>query len=218
MKLKLAILPLCFVALHAFGFEGTVKQSVTNFNGSGANAQMTWYIGASSCRIDMTIVDKELKANNTVLLMNPAGQSMTMYETSGTGEKVYYQMNASAVSGDAMNIGVTRTTETKKIGGYNCEKWTIVNASGSYDVWITKDIDFNAAQYKDFFKGSLEIQALAQQGVKGFPMLTESRTGANASVTEKVTPGALPAGTLSVPAEYKLYNPQVSPNVAAPKK
>lgn len=218
MKLKLAILPLCFAALHAFGFEGTVKQSVTNFNGSGSNAQMTWYIGASACRIDMTIIDKELKANNTVLLMNPAGQSMAMYETSGAGEKVYYQMNASAVSGEAMNIGVTRTAETKKIGGYNCEKWTIVNASGSYDVWITKDIDFNAAQYKDFFKGSLEIQALAQQGVKGFPMLTESHNGANASVTEKVTPGALPAGTLSVPAEYKLYNPQVSPNVAAPKK
>lgn len=218
MKLKLAILPLCLIAMHAFGFEGTVKQSVTNFNGSGSNATMTWYIGAGACRIDMTIIDKELKANNTVLLMNPSSQAITMYETSGTGEKVYYQMNASAVSGDAMNIMVNKTTETKKIGGYNCEKWTVMNNGGTYDVWITKDIDFNAAQYKDFFKGSMEIQALAQQGVKGFPMLTESRTGANASVTNTVTPGAVSAATLSVPAEYKLFNPQVSPNVATPKK
>ncbi len=218
MKLKLAILPLCLMALHAFGFEGTVKQSVTNFNGSGSSATMTWYIGAGSCRIDMSISDKDLKTNNTVMLMNPSDQSMIMYETSGGGEKVYFQMNASAVSGDAMNVMVNKTTETKKIGGYNCEKWTVMNTSGSYDVWITRDIDFNAAAYKEFFKGSMEIQALAQQGVKGFPMLTETRNGANASVTNKVTPGTLPAGTLSVPAEYKLYNAQVSPNVAAPKK
>ncbi len=216
MKLKLAILPLCLIAMNVFGFEGTVKQSVTNFNGSGNNATMTWYIGAGSCRIDMDITGKDANGGTTVLLLNPATQSLTMYSLSG--DKVYYQMNASAVSGDATNVIVNKTTETKKISGYTCEKWTVMNTSGSYDVWITKDIDFNAAQYKDLFKGSMELQALAQQGVKGFPLLTESRNGANAAVTEKVTPGALPAGALSVPSDYKLYTPQVSPNVAAPKK
>ena len=215
MKLKLAILPLCLIALNVFGFEGTVKQSVTNYNGTGTNVSMTWYLTNGGCRIDMVATGKDLKGGTTVLLINPATQTLSTYEVGGA-EKVYFQVSASSISGDAPNVSVTKTAETKKIQGYTGEKWVVIGQGGTYDVWITKDIDFNAAQYKDFFKGSMEIQALAQQGVKGFPLLTESHTGANASTVEKVSAQAISASTLSVPADYQLYNPkQLAP---APKK
>jgi hypothetical protein len=214
MKLKLAILPLCLIALQVFGFEGTIKQTVRNYNGTGNDVTMTWFLSAHNCRVDMAATGKDLKAaSNTVLLLDPAAKTLRTYEAGGAGEKVYFQVPASAISGDASNIGVTKTTETKKIQGYNCEKWTVNAGGSSYDVWITRDIDFDAAAYRDFFKGSMEIQALAQQGVKGFALLTESHSGANASTVEKVAAQAVPASTFVVPSEYKQYVAQT----AAPK-
>ena len=209
MKLKLAILPLCLIALNVFGFEGTVKQTIKNYNGTGNDVTMTWYIGAHSCRIDMSATGKDLKsASNTVLLFESATKTLKTYEASGPGEKVYFQVNASAISGGVVDVNVTKTTETKKIQGYNCEKWAITAGGSSYDVWITRDIDFDAAAYKDFFKNSMEIQALAQQGVKGFALLTESHNGMNAGSVEKVTAQTVSAETFTVPSEYKLYAPQ----------
>lgn len=206
MKLKLAILPLCLIALHVFGFEGTIKQTVKNYNGTGNDVTLTWFLSAHSCRIDMAATGKDLKAaSNTVLLLDPAAKMLRTYEAGGAGEKVYFQASSSAISGDATNIGVTKTTDTRKIQGYNCEKWVVNSGGSSYDVWITRDIDFDAPAYKDFFKGSMEMQALAQQGVKGFAMLTESHSGANAATVEKVAAQAVSSSTFSVPSDYKLY-------------
>ncbi|MCW3127932.1 MAG: hypothetical protein JWO03_3590 [Bacteroidetes bacterium] len=207
MKLKLAILPLCLIALNVFGFEGTISQSITNYNGSGNNVKITWYLGAHNCRLDMSATGKDLAGGNTVMVLDAAAKTLRTYESGGAGEKVYFEVNTSAISGSAPGVTVAKTTDTKKIQGYNCEKWTVTSAGASYDVWITKDIDFDAVAYKDFFKGSMEIQALAQQGVKGFPLLTESSNGTNAAAADKITKQTLGAETFSIPAGYKLYIP-----------
>jgi len=214
MKLKLAILPLCLIVLNAFGFEGTVKQTVKNYNGTGTDVSMTWYIGSHSCRLDMTATGKDTKSSNTVLLMDPATKTLSTYDAGATGQKVYFQLPASAISGTASDVNVSKTTDTKQIQGYKCEKWTVTTGGSTYDVWITRDIDFDAAAYRDFFKSGPEIQALAQQGVKGFPLLTESATGANASSVEKVTVQAIPASAFSIPSDYTLFVPQQGKAVA----
>jgi hypothetical protein len=87
MKLKLAILPLCLIVLNAFGFEGTLRQAVKNYNGSGTDVMMTWSIGAHSCRVDMNIPGKDGKVSNTVLLMDPVAKTLKTYEAGTTGEK-----------------------------------------------------------------------------------------------------------------------------------
>ena len=210
MKLKLAILPLCLIALNVFGFEGTVKQTVKNYNGTGTNVTLTWYLGAHSCRVDMNASGKDLKGSNTVVIVDPAAGLLRTYEAGGA-QKVYFQVAPAAISGGVGEVQVTKTADIKMIQGFSCEKWTVTVGSALYNVWITRDIDFDAAAYREFFKNNLEIQALAQQGVKGFALLTESGTGVNASNVEKVTKQAVSAETLSVPSDYTMYTNPTAP-------
>ena len=205
MKLKLAILPLCLIVLNAFGFEGTLKQTIKNYNGSGTDVAMTWSIGAHSCRVDMNIPGKDGKVSNTVLLMDPVSKTLKTYEAGAPGDKVYYQFPMSAIGGGITDITVAKTTETKQMQGHKCEKWSVTAGGMSYDMWVARDVDFDAVTYKDFFRTSIEIQALAHESVKGFVLMTESKTGANASTVDKVSAQVVPAATLSVPSDYKLF-------------
>jgi hypothetical protein len=204
MKLKLIIFPLCLIVLNAFGFEGTIKQEVKNYNGTGTNITMTWYLGAHNCRIDMAQSGKDINSNS-VLLLDPATQTFKTYNLNVPGPKNYFQVKASDITGSLSIVSVIATQEEKQINGYKCEKWVVVASSGTYNVWITKGIDFDWAAYKDFFKTNIEVQALIHQNVKGFPMLTESATGSGSSAVETVTAQALTSETFTVPADYTLY-------------
>jgi hypothetical protein len=114
----------------------------------------------------------------------------------------------SAIGGGITDISVAKTTETKQVQGHKCEKWSVTTGGASYDIWVARDVDFDAVLYKDFFKTSIEIQALAHEGVKGFVLMTESKTGVNASTVDKVSAQAVPAATLSTPSDYKLFEAQ----------
>jgi hypothetical protein len=205
MKLKLIIFPLCLIVINAFGFEGSIKQTVKNYNGSGTTVNMTWYLGPQNCRVDMSAAGKDVNSNS-VLILDPATKTLKTYETNGAaGQKLYFQVDASGISGNMSLISVNVTQESKTIGGFKCTKWVVVTSAGVYNVWVTKDIDFDWSAYKEFFKTSVEVQALATQGVKGFAMLTEPVNGSNASSVESVAPHAVAANMFTVPAEYKLF-------------
>jgi len=206
MKLKLIIFPLCLIVMNAFGFEGSIKQTVKNYNGTGTDLNMTWYLGPKNCRIDMDASGKDVKSS-TVLIMDGATQTLKTYETTGAGQKLYYQMDASSIDGNMSLISVNVTQETKQINGYKCEKWVVVTTLGTSNVWVTRDIAYDWSAYKSFFKSSAEIQALASQNVKGFAMLTEPVSGNVNIAVESVDVHTLAANTFTVPTEYKLFVP-----------
>lgn len=211
MKLKLIIFPLCLIVVNAFGFEGSIKQTVKNFNGSGTTINMTWYLGPQNCRVDMSAAGKDVNSNS-VLILDPSSKVVKTYETSTAAgaQKLYFQVDASGIAGDMSVISVNTTQESKQINGFKCEKWVVVTSVGTYNVWITKDIDFDWSAYREFFKNSVEVQALATQGVKGFAMLTEPVNGSNGSSVETVSAHTLAANTFTVPSEYQLFTGQTS--------
>jgi len=212
MKLRSIIFPLCFIVLNAFGFEGTVRQVVNNYNGTGNNVTATWYLGAHGCRVDIAMTGKDVNSNS-VLLLDAATQTLKAFETGGSAQKVYFKLSASDISGNPA-VSVSPTQETKQINGYKCEKWIVTTTGGAYNVWITREIDFDWSGYRNFFKTSAEIQALAMQGVKGFPILTESSNGNKVASVESVTPQTLAPVAFAVPSGYTLF---VSPPQPAAK-
>ena len=218
MKLKLIIFPLCLIALHAFGFEGSIKQIVKNYNGTGTTVTMTWYLTPHSYRVDMAASGKDVNSNS-VFIMDPTTKTLKTYESSGgAGQKLYFQVNAGTISGDLSIISVNITQEAKQINGYKCEKWVVVTTAGTYNVWITRDIDADWSAYKDFFKTSIEVQAMASQGVKGFAMLTESNNGNNSASVENVAVKTISADTFLVPSDYTLFVPQTQSATPAKTK
>jgi hypothetical protein len=118
---------------------------------------------------------------------------------------------------------VTPTSETKKIGNYNCKKYlqTIKNAamSSETELWVTKDIKVNVELYKKYLTSMLAatpamIQLLGDISkeiakVDGVYVLSNTVTTAmgneiksSAEVLE-VKEGSAPAGTYELPAKYK---------------
>jgi hypothetical protein len=118
---------------------------------------------------------------------------------------------------------VTPTTETKKIGNYNCKKYiqTIKNAamSSETELWVTKDIKVNVEIYKKYLTSMLAatpamIQLLGDISkeiakIDGVYVLSNTVTTSmgneiksSAEVLE-VKEGSAPAGTFELPAKYK---------------
>ena len=200
------------VATCSYAFEGTVKQVYKNYNGTGADVTMTWYIKGNNCRIDMTTSAKEAKGT-TVLLIDATSQKLKMYNDDASAPtRVYYDVSLADIASSSADVSIAKTTDTKTIQGYKCEKYQATNAHGAYDIWFTKDIAVDWSAIKDFFKESTEIQTLAKEGIKGFPLLTEAKDkGATMSVSA-ITVQALSSTTFTVPADYKLFT-----NTAAKK-
>ena len=208
MKLKLILFPLCLIAIHAFGFEGTIKQTIKNYNGSGSDVTMTWYLGANNCRIDMAVTGKDVNSN-TVFILDPASSTIKTYEAnSSAAQKSYFQINAATISGGVSIASLTASSDVKQINGYKCEKWTVVTSVGVYNIWVAKDIDIDWVPYKNLLKTSVEVQTLASQGIKGFPMMTEAISGNNSAIVESVSKQPLASNTFTVPSEYTLYAPK----------
>lgn len=204
MKIKFFITAFCLMALRTFAFEGTIKQTIKNYNGTGIDVTMSWSVKGNNCRIDMKTSDKDAKGN-TVLLMDAATKTLKTYNDASGNEKFYFEVKTSDISAGVFDVSATRTTEVKVIKGFNCEKWTVRANGNIYTVWITKDVDMDWKVYQDFFKSGIEFQALALEGVKGFPILTESRNGSNDMTVDQLTPQAVSANVFTVPSEYKLY-------------
>lgn len=215
MKLKLLILPFCIIVLNAFGFEGTIKQTVKNYNGTGTDISMIWYFGANKCKLEMAASGKSINSH-TVIILDPQAKNLKTYEAGGTGAKVYYQIDAATISNGLNILSSTPTQETKQINGYKCEKWIVVSSIGAYNVWVAKDVDIDWAGYKDLMKTSVEIQALAGAGVKGFPMLTEAIGSNSTSTVESVTVKSQTSETFAIPAEYTVYTAAVAPAATTP--
>ena len=217
MKLKLIIFPLCLIVINAFGFEGSIKQVVKNYNGTGATVTMNWQFGAHACRVDMAATGKDVNSN-TVLILDPASRTLKTYEANGSGaQKLYFQVDAANISASMSVMSVNPTQEVKQINGYKCEKWVVLTSIGAYNVWVTREIDVDWSVYKEFFKSSVEAQALANQGVKGFVMLTESANGTNNASVESVSAKSIAANEFTVPTEYTLYVQQPAATPAKTK-
>lgn len=122
-----------------------------------------------------------------------------------------------------MTATVTKTTETKKIGKYNCTKFiqTIKNAvmSSETELWITKDIKVNIELYKKYLTSMLAATPGMSQllgdlskelnKIDGVYVLSKTVTTSmgneiksNTEVLE-VKEGTAPAGTYELPAKYK---------------
>jgi len=103
-------------------------------------------------------------------------------------------------AGDAEpSYAFTATAETKKIGDYNCKKYTAkdIKSNATYDLWLTTDIKVPANTMTKAFASlsgtPVSFTFLRSMGGKSYPQTVTLTSISDAKV---------PAGTFSVPADY----------------
>lgn len=88
------------------------------------------------------------------------------------------------ISSMQMEVEVKPSEETKEIAGYKTRKYTI-NVSGggmemTVDQWMTKDVDFDVAAFKELMTAVLSAQPMGAEWfrevlqIEGYPVLAET--------------------------------------------
>jgi hypothetical protein len=232
LKSALLITSLLTISLHADMFikqkQHTDGYTIAGNNVEETNEVINVWIGEKGLRSDgegqsilvrndtknVYIIDHTQKEYTTV----PFSQFDSISDaitTSGLPDFVTNMIKMTAT--------VTPTSETKKIGNYNCKKYlqTIKNAAMSIEtvLWVTKDIKVDVELYKKYLTSMLAATPAMRQllgdiskeiaKIDGVYVLSNTVTNtmgneikSSAEVLE-VKEGTAPAGTYDLPAKYK---------------
>jgi len=127
--------------------------------------------------------------------------------------KMAEEMMGSRMQMQQPKIEVSKTDESKTVGGYPCTKY-IVNQNGAAatTVWATteipgfegmrKDMQEFAERMKEMTKGMYNAEGGLTEGVDGFPIVTESADGTRVEVT-KLDQADTPSPEFEPPAGYQ---------------
>lgn len=179
-KLFLA-LSFSVASICAFAWEGTIVQK---YSAPGSNAiTMTWYVTDNDCKMKMDFADGNVNTS-TFFIPDLATSKLITYAEGGTQKKVFYTIPVAGIEPskdmNASRVTVERTTETKAIGGLNCEKLIVKTNKNVTEMWVTKDFKPNFYKFFPYFRSSFELMGLYEDRIQGFPMssVTKDLSGA----------------------------------------
>jgi hypothetical protein len=206
MITRLSLLAFCLSTLPCWAFEGILYQTVKNYNGTGNDVAITYYLKNTLCKVDMITSDKQATVHTIMVYDANTKVAKTYFpsDKATAAEKVYYQINSDQISGSVSNLTSKKTTESKTINTHPADKWIVNSSLGKMDVWIATDIAIDWSLYRDLFKTSPEIQTLIDEGIKGFPIETQGADGKNIGKVDKVSTQTLPNSIFEVPSDYSL--------------
>jgi len=219
MKKISAIVLLISFAVNAFAGKGIVVEQKLVTEHSGASIGVTWYVSDNGCKMKLTFGDDKVKNSTTYFIPNTQTGSLYMYNDAAVPagvNKTYYSTPVSSITADKIKDGssltVTKTGETKEIGGFTCEKIIITTTTTETETWVTKDFKPDFYKYYAYFRNSYELAGLSQEKIKGVPLqsVTKDLSGKVISQTNFVsaTKTDLKETEFTVPSDY----------VAAPQK
>ncbi len=168
-----------------------------------------YYVKGNNVKIDN--FDRKTKNIEGTFLIDLSTKKMTALSPV---RKIYYDQPSGAPIKPGGTPKMTKTGASKKINGYTCNEYLVVNADEGKKIhyWM-------ASGHFDFFQGMLEIlnrkdpfsvYYLSMPAMKGmFPMLAieEDIAGNKKSEmkAEKIDKGAISDDTFKIPAGYKEF-------------
>jgi hypothetical protein len=181
--------------------QKTYTQGVVNYNvnSNGTDVDAKSYFKADSSTFEYSQGPAALKMISNkafdyfAILVDVPVASIKKAAISTPGE-IEEAMDA------APSFTFTATNETKKIGDYNCTKYTAkeIKSGTSYDLWITKDIMLPANILTRAYAtvaGTPVIFTFLQAGMGG-KMVAQTVT------LKSVSDDKVPAGTFKIPADF----------------
>jgi len=154
------------------------------------------------------------------IIMITEFDTMTMYQLN-VNDKTYTKTDMLSemdqeMPKEMMEIRVTPTSETKKIAGYQCKKYTVTMMRENSEYWLSKDVTgykefkamtakFEKKLQKNPMLWKMSVMGMASQ-LEGFPVRTVMNVmGTTTTNTlKRIEKKSLPKDLFEVPKEYKL--------------
>lgn len=169
MNIHILILSILnFFFLNTFAFEGIIKQQSKDVQ-SGKMSTITWYIKGDKIKMTLEADGKKIE-----LIPNFTSNTLIMFSDDIQDEDdnlMYMEISENNIKS---NIGSVAAGDMVNSKYQNKEARTIdVLSNGKkYRVEFLPSISFDFSKYSSLLKESMEIQALAVKGQKGFPIQT----------------------------------------------
>lgn len=200
-----------FLTQSAFAGNGIVVQQKYVGNGTNANIVVTWHITADNCKMTMKFGDDKVKSSITHFI--PQNGNLLMYaegEVPQGTKKTYFSTPIDKIKSPAdanpSRVAVTKTGETKELGGFVCEKYIVKTNKSEAEIWVTKTVKFDLYKFYPYFPGNTDLMALHAENIQGVPLesVTKDLTGKVISRYELLSAQEKNLGEtdFKVPAEY----------------
>ncbi|MCW5908218.1 MAG: DUF4412 domain-containing protein [Chitinophagales bacterium] len=212
MKRILTVFALAVLTTTAFAEKGyIITQKFVGI--SKTDITVSWYVSANRCKMKM-LFGNGSQTSTTHFIPDITNAQLLTYNESPVVEgaqKAYYKIpiDKVSVSKDATvgRITVTKTGESKEIGGLNCEKILIKTDKHETEVWVSKKFAPEFYKYYPFFRDHHALAGLSEEKLKGFPVesVTRDLSGKTISAYQFVsaTETDFTEADFKVPADYK---------------
>lgn len=167
---KFSTIILVLTSLSSFAFEGAVKVRYKQFNGTSDKYDFVWNFKGTKCALTMSMLNAEI-TTKTTFLPDLANKQLLIYsQDPAATEKIYYTVPVTDISGNTAKATSQATGQKKEIAGVSCEQYIFKTESGTCEVWIATSITVDWKPLATFFKTATAVQAMATNGIVGFPM------------------------------------------------
>jgi hypothetical protein len=209
---QLFFILLIFSSIMSFAFDGEIKLSYTYFNGGDFKVEeVSWLFKKDQAKMTMNMRDANGKLLVTSFIPEKNSKALTIYSNtpSSDGKNQYFQVDISKIEDlKKAEYRTEKTTETKTILGYACEKYMVYSQSTITEMWVAKSIDIPYGSYASYFKTNAEIQGMALTGINGFPLESTTKSLAGNIIfqymAQSVSGKSVDANQFNVPAGYTL--------------
>jgi len=188
-----------------------ITQTFKDAGNGGASVTVTWYVSQTQCKLKMAYADD--KVNTTTYFIPDAASGTLLTYSDGTApgaqQKNYFSIPVQNIksNADVTRVNVTRTGETKTLGGMLCEKVIIKTNRSITEMWLTTDFKPDFYKFSPFFQSSIELLGLNQDGIQGVPLESTTKDNAGTVISSYTLVSAqnteLNAGDFTVPSDYK---------------
>lgn len=214
MKRILITTLLSAILLTGFAEKGWVfTQKFESANAKGQNVTVSWYVTSQHCKMKMEFSDEKVKSVNW-FIADAAHHQLLSYSEGAVpagAQKAFFAIPVQDIRADksteVSRVTVEATGETKNVSGLLCEKVLMKTNKNVTEMWVSKDFKPSFYQFYPFFQNSLELMALNEEKMQGFPVTstTKDNSGKVVSAYQLISaqPSELSAADFQVPAEYK---------------
>lgn len=202
----------CFLNLSLFAFTGEIVLNYSNFNAGDFKVDnVTWKFKNDRAKMTLSMADAKGKISLNSFIPVKATESLIIYSDnkSEDGKNFYYDVSLNKIEDHSKtDYRAEKTTETKKILGYDCTKYLVYSSSTVCEMWVAASLDINYGSWAAFYKTNAEMQGLYRLGITGFPLESSTKSLAGNIIfqytTQSVSAKSLDDKEFAVPAGYVL--------------
>ena len=154
--------------MSVFAFEGVIKQQSIDVN-SGKSSTITWHIKGDKIKMVLESDGKKVE-----LIPNYTTNSLIMFSDDVQDEEgnlMYMQLNATDIQSSSGSVAAGDIVASK-YQNKEAKTMDVMNNGNRFKVQFLPSIAFDFSKYSSLLKESLEVQAIAVKGLRGFPVQT----------------------------------------------